>query len=110
MQYSSTRHCHWKHQGIFLSVDEYNQIHRIQGERCALCGEEQSAISHALCVEHNHNTGSIRGLVCKRCNNMIAWIEKHNLLDSLKQFLDGNVFEMNPNIAETDWSKELRSK
>ena len=49
-------------------------------------------------------------LFCKRCNNMLAWIEKHNLLGSLKQFLDGDVFEMNPNITETDWSKELRSK
>ncbi len=75
-----------------------------------MCREEQSAINHALCVEHNHDTGVIRGLVCKRCNNMIAWVEKHNLLSKLKQFLDGDVFEMNPNIVETAWSKELRSK
>ena len=109
MTYESQRHNHWRHQGIFVSVDEYNQILCIQGERCALCGEEQAAISHALCVEHNHETGAIRGLVCKRCNNMIAWVEKHNLLGELEKFLGGNVFEMNLNITETDWAKKLRS-
>ncbi len=107
----STRECHWRSQGIFITVPEYGQILRIQGGKCALCGEEQSAIRHALCVEHCHETGIIRGLVCKRCNNMLAWVEKHKLLNKIERFLQTNVFEdYKNNITETKEGKSLRSK
>ncbi|KKN45584.1 hypothetical protein LCGC14_0681490 [marine sediment metagenome] len=108
---NSTRESHWLAQGILLTVPEYEQILRIQGEKCAICGEEQSAIRHAMCVEHCHKTGVIRGLVCKRCNNMIAWVENVTSLDEINRFLQTNVFtDYKNNVVETEEGRTLRSK
>jgi len=42
-----------------------------QGGKCAVCGEGNTDIkgnpSH-LCVDHDHATGGVRGLLCKHCN------------------------------------------
>lgn len=32
---------------------------------CAICGENKTEI---LCVDHDHKTGVIRGVLCKKCN------------------------------------------
>lgn len=38
-----------------------------QGDKCAICGELFYKPSNA-CIDHNHETGEIRGLLCKKCN------------------------------------------
>lgn len=42
---------------------------------CAVCGQERA---HAL--DHDHQTNLIRGLVCFRCNSMLAWLDRPSLL------------------------------
>lgn len=56
-----------------LTVDEYDQLLEAQGGGCAICGG-QSGGKH-LAVDHDHSTGEVRGLLCKRHNSAIArWI------------------------------------
>jgi len=40
------------------------EIRRAQGDRCAMCGEEKP--QH---LDHDHETGGIRKLLCQRCNH-----------------------------------------
>lgn len=47
---------------------EYHRRLIAQGHRCAICGTPSMTLSHRLCVDHDHYTGEIRGLLCKRCN------------------------------------------
>lgn len=50
---------------------EYDNMVAAQGGLCALCGEPPSRTSHGsfrLVVDHDHNTGEIRGLLCNTCN------------------------------------------
>lgn len=42
-----------------------------QKGRCSICGKHQSEFENRLCVEHNHKTDKVRGLVCKVCNHLI---------------------------------------
>jgi hypothetical protein len=40
-----------------------------QGGRCKICNiEEKHSTRQALCVDHDHDTGAVRGLLCGRCN------------------------------------------
>lgn len=47
------------------SVDELKSMVDESGEVCAICGEFTTVY---LAIDHCHETGKIRGLLCTRCN------------------------------------------
>lgn len=82
----------WRAQGIYLSYSEYQQLYSLQDGKCNLCGTPESDLKDVLFVDHCHTTGKIRGLVCKRCNAVLVWLEKFTTLDEIKQHLATDVF------------------
>lgn len=57
-----------------LSDAEYAAMLAEQGGVCAICGGE-CATGWRLAVDHCHQTGQIRGLLCGRCNRAIGQME-----------------------------------
>lgn len=55
-----------------ISLEEYNQQEQDQNECCALCGNHKSIDKRRLAVDHDHVTGKIRKLICRRCNNALG--------------------------------------
>jgi len=52
-----------------ISLVEYNQRLAEQDGKCLLCSTpEEDARSGVLDVDHDHDTGAKRGLLCHRCN------------------------------------------
>ena len=51
-----------------ITLDEYNQMFAEQQGCCVICNKHQSEFNQALHVDHNHETGKIRGLLCVNCN------------------------------------------
>jgi Recombination endonuclease VII len=52
---------------------DFEQRLKEQNGRCALCrGKESYGRSGHLHVDHDHETGRIRGLLCYRCNSALA--------------------------------------
>jgi len=52
-----------------LSRERYEAMHAEQEGRCAICrGECNRSNSERLCVDHDHATGQVRGLLCFKCN------------------------------------------
>jgi Recombination endonuclease VII len=47
-----------------LTKDHVAEMRRAQGDRCAICGDP--APQH---LDHDHETGGIRELLCQRCNH-----------------------------------------
>ena len=65
-KYSAWKHSLKKNYGI--TPDDYNQMFSEQEGCCAICGIHQTETKHKLHVDHCHETGAIRGLLCKNCN------------------------------------------
>lgn len=53
-----------------ITHEEYKSISKEQNHVCAICGGIDNGRS--LAVDHNHSTGYIRGLLCRRCNQGIG--------------------------------------
>ncbi len=52
-----------------ISLKEYNSILSKQNGKCAICGGNGKK---KLAVDHDHNNGRVRGLLCVRCNTAIG--------------------------------------
>ena len=51
-----------------ITVADYDRILAAQGGVCALC-QGLEILDRHYCVDHNHTTGIVRGLLCYRCNS-----------------------------------------
>lgn len=54
-----------------LTADQYDELVRSQGNACAVCGKRRPGESSArgwFHVDHDHQTGKVRGLLCCHCN------------------------------------------
>jgi len=54
-----------------ITPEEYNTILKAQGGVCAICGRADDN-GGALSVDHDHETGKTRGLLCKGCNLLLG--------------------------------------
>ena len=50
-----------------IGTREYNAILAAQGGVCAICGARSR--TKRFPVDHDHQTGGVRGILCKRCNH-----------------------------------------
>lgn len=51
-----------------IGFDEYNSMFDEQRGCCAICDTHQNEIGKPLYVDHDHETGEVRGLLCMKCN------------------------------------------
>ena len=64
----SSRRAHLKRK-FGITLEYYNELLDQQEHKCAICGGyETSYRNEVLSVDHNHDTGKIRGLLCNTCN------------------------------------------
>lgn len=72
-----------------ISIEQYDRFVAAQANRCAICGSRQSRGFERLCVDHCHDTGQIRGLLCHRCNTGIGlFVSDYSLLEAAAHYLD----------------------
>lgn len=64
-----------------IQPGEYDIRYKAQGGTCAIC-QTATGSSKRLAVDHNHTTGSVRGLLCGPCNRFVG-----RLRDSPDAFL-----------------------
>ena len=52
-----------------ITIEDYNEILLSQNNTCAICDATESGYKRKyFCVDHNHETNKIRGLLCYACN------------------------------------------
>jgi len=64
-----------------IGIDKYYKILKDQNNLCAICNE-----NIRLCVDHCHDTGKIRGLLCNGCNTGLGGFKDNinNLKSAIK--------------------------
>ena len=64
-----------------ITLDKYNELVSLQCGACAICGdvpcENPDAGRNQWClhVDHDHETGVIRGLICSNCNRAMGLLK-----------------------------------
>lgn len=76
----------WKRQGINLTWEEFKDLHEKQNGKCAICEAQEEELERLLAVDHDHDTGEVRGLICGPCNLFIGHLELHR--SNLEQALN----------------------
>lgn len=66
---------------------DYDAILSSQDGGCAICGRACTT-GKRLAVDHNHTTGSVRGLLCKNCNQAIGLLgDDPGLIETAARYL-----------------------
>lgn len=59
-----------------LSIESYDAMHKSQNGCCKICSiVEKHAPRQILYVDHDHDTGAVRGLLCGKCNTAIGLLQ-----------------------------------
>lgn len=63
-----------------VTAEDYTLMVARQGGLCAICGKPETAKDakgrvRNLCIDHNHLTGRVRGLLCFHCNYVLSTVE-----------------------------------
>ena len=71
-----------------ITTDDYNRMLTEQNNTCAICGDE-CVSGKKLAVDHNHDTGAVRGLLCCKCNRGLGiFNDQLDLLRSAVLYLE----------------------
>jgi Autographiviridae endonuclease VII len=78
-----------------LTLEQYDEMHAAQDGVCAICRQPRPE-DRSLHVDHDHDTGEIRGLLCFKCNNALGdFNDDHDLFQRAADYLD-----CDPELAE----------
>lgn len=57
-----------------LTTEDYDRKLAEQGGVCAICGTDDTSPWDWFCIDHDHATGKVRGLLCRACNTSIGQV------------------------------------
>ena len=72
-----------------LTLEEYENMLTSQEGCCEICKMHYSLVPRQrLCVDHCHETGKIRALLCHHCNSALGQVkESLEVLESMKKYI-----------------------
>jgi len=81
-----------------LTWDQYTLLWESQGRKCAICRgkivtyssrkEKGPRTTEKACVDHDHETGRIRGLLCSNCNTAVGLLKDDpDTIDAAAEYL-----------------------
>ena len=71
-----------------ITGEQYAEMLEAQGGVCAICGRECQS-RNRLAVDHCHETGKVRGLLCAHCNRALGMLgDSVNVLTAAVRYLE----------------------
>jgi hypothetical protein len=76
---------HWANLIRLYGVDRqmWNAMYFDQDGTCLICSENEAKV-----LDHNHETGRPRGLLCQPCNGFLGFVEAPGKLDAALKYLE----------------------
>jgi hypothetical protein len=72
-----------------MNQDDYDRLLEAQLGGCGICGARESVNGKRLCVDHRHQDGVVRGLLCDNCNRAIGLLQDSpELLSTAVKYLE----------------------
>ena len=102
-----------------ITYNDYIQLYNEQNSKCAICGQDGKLRASAqqsnvnLCVDHDHTTGKVRGLLCNTCNSALGQFkDSETILLTAINYLNKPKLEFKPiakqvRIRASDVSDDL---
>jgi hypothetical protein len=59
-----------------ITLEQYNDLLFKQNSTCLICHKHRNELNKDLVVDHCHETGKIRGLLCNMCNTSLGFIKE----------------------------------
>lgn len=72
------RRRHILHRQFGITLETYETMLAAQGGKCALCSAAECPSGRLFAVDHDHETGAVRGLLCSGCNLAVGVVESRD--------------------------------
>ena len=63
-----------------ITKPEFDAKVEAQHGLCDCCGNPLPLLTFEVCVDHCHNQGHVRGIICRQCNSWLAVIENDKFM------------------------------
>lgn len=73
-----------------ISLAKFDEMLERQGGVCAICKGPQAKPHKHFCVDHDHATGKVRGLLCTPCNKSLGCLKDDpDLIEAAARYVRG---------------------
>lgn len=59
-----------------IKAADYDGLFVAQGGKCAICSVDSQTYGKRFSVDHDHEDGEVRALLCQHCNTLIGMAEE----------------------------------
>ncbi len=74
-----------------LTYEQWEAMRQAEDYRCMICGISEEELGKKLDVDHCHDSGKVRGLLCNPCNTMLGHArDKVEILEAAVAYLKEN--------------------
>lgn len=75
-----------------MTIEDFENMKDAQGGCCYVCRVAETSLKgRSLCVDHDHNTGKIRKLLCNSCNTSLGLLKENiDIMESLIAYVKEN--------------------
>lgn len=79
-----------------LTAEQFDALVEIRGNTCWICNAPESRRGrYSMCIDHDHTTGRVRGLLCFDCNEALGrFKDDPQLIAKAIEYLKGNRWGM----------------